>query len=488
MPLRTGARWQFHSNGRSAWWLNTAGVESADAVVISVRLSKDREGAKLGPRTQLSDCRKLAKAQGKTVVGEFVDDDIPITETGGKTPKERPGFTRTLEVLDKGQAGTLLAWHTDRLYRGFAELDRLVRVCERQEPSVLTVQSGELDLSTASGRMIARMLAVVGMAEVERLTERVKAQKAQAAADGMFHGGRRPFGFEADGVTHRAVEAEAIERDSGRVLAGVSIRQIAREWNEQELTTSTGKAWRALDVRKTLLRPRNAGYRVHQGRIVGDAEWAPIVDRDTWTALRALLTAPDRGGQSFERKYQGSGVYLCGKCGNGARVTSGTRTDGTPGYKCGTHLSRHVRHVDELVSAAVVGRLSMPDAAITFGNESGVDVAGLHTRRAALQAKLDELGELFAAGDIDGSQLKAGTVRLRADVAVVDAELAEARAESVLANVPLGSDELAEAWEGLSPDLRGKIVDAVMAVTVHGGRGRKFKPETVVMDWRESGL
>ncbi|MEV0295627.1 recombinase family protein [Nocardia sp. NPDC050710] len=487
-PLQPGAEWRLHSNGRSGWWYHPGGVDPSQAAVISVRLSKDREGAKLGPRTQINDGRELAAAKGLTVVGEFVDDDIPISESNGRTPKERPAFKEMLTVLASERVGTLIAWHTDRLYRGFGELDKLMKVCKPLELPVLTVKSGELDLATATGRLIAGILAVVGMAEVERAIERIKAQKRQAALDGQYQGGRRSFGFEPDGVTHREAEARALRDDSKRALADVALGQISREWNAQGLRTTGGKEFRALEVRRILLRPRNAGYSVYHGEIVNDAVWDPIVDRDTWTALRAKLETPGRGGNSFERKYQGSGVYRCGKCSSVTYLSGAKRVDGTPIYKCRDtgHLSRAVEPVDDMVTKVIVKRLSLPDAAITFGTHNGVDLSELHTRRAATQARLDELAELFAARHIDASQLKAGSIPLRAELESIEQQQVAAREESVLANLPLGTDGVWEAWKACSPDVRGKMIDALLTVTILPGRGKYFDPSKVQIEWKDA--
>ena len=57
-----------------------------------------------------------------------------------------------------GELDVVVAWHTDRLHRSPRELEEYIELSERQQVDTVTVQAGELDLATASGRMLARML------------------------------------------------------------------------------------------------------------------------------------------------------------------------------------------------------------------------------------------------------------------------------------------------------------------------------------------
>src|SRR5690606_22689586 len=111
------------------------------------------------------------------------------------------------------RADTVLAWHTDRLHRSPAELEEYIDVCEPRTVQTRTVKAGALDLTTATGRMIARQLGVQARYEVERMVERQKRKRDEMARDGKFFGGRRPFGWEADGVTPRSLVCYRCDRD-----------------------------------------------------------------------------------------------------------------------------------------------------------------------------------------------------------------------------------------------------------------------------------
>jgi site-specific DNA recombinase len=164
--------------------------------LIYSRISKDRAGAGLGVDRQRQDCEELAERLGWTVVDDYSDNDL-----SAYSGKPRPGYKALLADLEAGRADAVLVWHTDRLHRRPVELEHYIAVCEPRGIVTQTVKAGDLDLATPSGRMVARMLGSAARYEVEHMIERQQAAKLQAANAGRWKGGRRAFGYEADGVT-----------------------------------------------------------------------------------------------------------------------------------------------------------------------------------------------------------------------------------------------------------------------------------------------
>ncbi|MHD0299882.1 recombinase family protein [Rhodococcus qingshengii] len=456
--------------------------------VIYTRISRDREGAGLGVDRQRSDCLALAESLGWTVVEEFSDNDI-----SAYSGRRRPEYEAMLAMLESGGANAILVWHSDRLHRSPVELESFIDLCDRYSIAVRTVQAGHFDLSTASGKMVARMLGAAARHEVEHSIERQKRAKLQAALEGKYRGGRRAFGFEPDGLSLRTVEAEAIRQGTSRILSGVSLAQVVREWNAAGLvTTRNQRQWTSRDVKKVLLRPRNAALSLHEGKIVGGAQWPAIVDPDDFHALVALLSDPKRRTSfAYERSHMGVGVYVCGVCGAKMQIATMIRgkTARAKMYRCAAspHIGRIADQLDEYVSEIVIARLSLPDAAITLGSEV-VDATALQVQRDGLQGRLDELASMFAQDAIDGGQLLRGSTELRARIDAIDVELRQARSSSVLSDLVLAGDRLRDVWESLSVDLQGKVVDALMTVTVlPAGRGRQpgggyFSPQFIEIE------
>lgn len=246
----------------------------------------------------------------------LVDNDISASKG-----KRRPAFERLVEMLANKEAGAVLTYHCDRLYRRGADLERLVKVVESSGAQVHTVAAGDVDLSTASGRMVARMLGAASQHEVERLGERMRLKSAELAAKGRAPGGRPPFGYswewaqESTGEMRRRYainldEAAALQVMARRVLEGSSLLALSRELDAAGVSTREGRPWHHSTVRASLVNPAVAGLRVHRREIAGPGEWEAILDRATWEEIRAVLSDPARKRTRPPRRYLLSGLVV----------------------------------------------------------------------------------------------------------------------------------------------------------------------------------
>ena len=447
--------------------------------VIYCRISQDRLGEGGGVERQRADCQKLADELGWNVVHVYTDNDVSAY---GRKP--RPQYVKMLNRVADGDIGGLLAWHSDRLYRSIPDLSELVEVCEAHSVAIRTVKAGQIDLSTPSGRLNATMFASVARYEVERSAERLRSAKDQQARDGKFRGGPRPFGYKDGGMELEPAEADALREAAAHVLAGGSLMSVTKRWAIDGVKTARGRdRWTVTSLRKVLVRERNAGLVEQDGRVIGPALWPAIFDVDTLRAVQTILSDPSRRtAVSYERAHQGSGIYRCGKCEGPMKVY---KDSSGPIYRCvdKPHLSQRKEALDDFVSAVVVERLTQPDAAEVFAADSeDVDTWALQVERDGLQARKDELASLFAAGSIDGSQLRRGSDELQEKISRLDARLAAARQSSPVADLVL-SDDVRERWDSMSPDIRNKVIDALMTVTVLPvGSGQKARGGGLIVD------
>jgi site-specific DNA recombinase len=470
---------------------------------IYCRISEDRHGTGQKVEDQEADCRRLAKRLGLEVVEVYVDNDL-TAHKGSKPYKDRPRYRDLLTAIRAGQVDAVLATETERLHRDSRELLDYIDACQPYDVPTYTVRAGQLDLSTSSGRMVAKILAAKAEHEIEVMKDRMHAARRHKVSRGEWVGGRRPFGYERDGRTVVPAEADALQWAAVQVLAGVSLNATCDKLNARGIRTATGKEWKATELRRVLVRPRNAGLIQHRGQVVGRAEWPAILDEDTWRGVCAVLGDPDRrSNTTTARRWLLSGQARCGApvdggiCGSPVRSFSSTakRRHTKPVYTCrtGKHVIRNAVEVDAYVEAVIVERLSRPDAADLLAPDQTGNTSALHTRDAALRARLDELGRLYGEDVIDAAQLAQGTAAIRQQREQITAQLAAMTRGSVLAGVADAADP-AKVWAGLDLSRKRAIIDVLVDVIIlPTKRGRRagwragetyFDPTSIEIHWK----
>lgn len=450
---------------------------------IYVRISRDRAGEGLGVQRQESDARQLCATRGWEPAVVFVEND-----TSAYNGRRRPEYERLLEAIAAGDIEAVVAWHPDRLHRSPVELERFIDLVEAHRVAVATVQGGDYDLSTASGRMTARVVGAVARHESEHKGERQRAKMAQlAAAGGVSGGGRRPFGYAEDRRSIDPAEAAVVVELAGRVLAGESLRSIALDLNARGVPTVTGRPWSTHVVRKMLLNPRLAGLRAHHGKVVAKATWPAIIDEATHQRLVATLTAPARTTAVVARRYLLSGLAYCGRC--GARLIAhprqGRRTyacrQGPNGPGCGG-----IRVVAEPLEQLVVERAANRVDELDLAGR-GPDEAALLAAITDVEARLDQLAGDWADGTLDRRSWLAARARLDERLGELRGQLATVAHDAALAPYASTPGALAAAWEGLTFDVQRAVLSALVDRVTIGppaARGSRFDPGRVSVDWR----
>jgi DNA invertase Pin-like site-specific DNA recombinase len=475
---------------------------TARRAVIYTRISDDPNGTAAGVTRQEEQCRKLAADLGMTVVAVLPDNDI-----SAYAGKPRPGYRELLRMLRAREAGAVIAWHPDRLYRQLPDLTELVEVVKASGAVVRTVTAGNIDLSTASGVMVAEILASVSKHEISHAIERMLSAKSQAAGAGKYRGGGRPFGFEADGVTLRESEASHLRAATRAVIAGDSVRSVLRAWEtggvrtparrkrlpDGTRTEPTPGNWTPSTLRKLLLRPRNAGLMEVSGEITGKAVWPAIVDEETWQTCKAILENSDRRTTPGPaRRWMGGNLYLCGVCGAPVRST-GRGTGNGSVYTCSSsvsnrHVVRDAAAVDEYVTDEMIKRMTRMFRDMTKEPDEDEDESTspvppeLIARADRLRNRLKATYDAFEADDdSDPAEIRRATQGLKAKIKAVEGEIAAAAGAATKAvtaavmksELLVNEEDVAVAWKGYTLDKRRAMIDDLITVIIlPGGSGR----------------
>ena len=167
---------------------------------IYTRLSLDKTGGGLAVQRQEKACRDLAKRHGWTVAEVYEDNDVSAS-----SGKERPEYQRMLADLESGSINAVVVYAWDRLARRMTDLVAFIELQRRLDFDVAHV-TGDVDLSTASGRQTAYILGSVAQGEAERLGERVQ------SSDGSAN-----HGFPSDSHS-----ARYCSKDAGSAVPGLS--------------------------------------------------------------------------------------------------------------------------------------------------------------------------------------------------------------------------------------------------------------------------
>ncbi|MGH3646935.1 MAG: recombinase family protein [Micromonosporaceae bacterium] len=396
----------------------------------------------------------------------------------------RPGFRSIVEDLMTGRSDGLLALDLDRAVRDPRDLEDLIDAVEQYGARVESV-TGSLKLACDADITMARVMVAMGNKSSRDTGRRVSASRERRAREGRFGGGKRPYGFAADGLTVLPAEQEVIRDAAHAIVHGSSLRGLARDLRDRGVPTATGAAaWSAETLRDILVRPRNAGLMQWRDQSY-PAPWDPIVAPDVHNQVVAILNDPERStGPGRPPRWLGSGIYLCGVCldGTTCKVTVAGRH---PRYHCKTcrRFTRHAIRTDEVVVAFAVEYLALHGGELLTPDRPEVDVAGLRAEHTAISERLAGVGGDVVLGLMTRAAGHDATRRARVRLAEIDATLGAAVGGDPLAR--WASADPAEVWENAVLEERRQLLRRLLVVTILPvGAGGRFKPESVRVEPR----
>lgn len=212
---------------------------SSDLVLAYLRVSTEEQAVSgLGLADQRRVIAQEAERKQWSNV-EFVTDE-------GYSAKSlaRPGITDALERLRKGQAGVLVVSKLDRLSRSLLDFAGLMEKAKREGWRLIVLDLA-IDTTTASGALMANVMASFAEYERRLISDRTSAALQAKKAQGHRLGRPRTIG---DDVLARVAQ----ERSEGRTL-----QAIADRLNGDNVPTAQGgRQWHASTV-SGLLRSGN---------------------------------------------------------------------------------------------------------------------------------------------------------------------------------------------------------------------------------------
>lgn len=201
-------------------------------------VSLDAQRAKIEAWCSLNDAELVAVFEDKGL--------------SGGSMAGRDGLASALKATGKGMA--LVSYSISRLARSTRDMLHIGEQLDKKGADLVSLTE-KIDTTTAAGRMVFKMLAVLADFERDQIGERTKMALAHKKAKGEVYA-PTPYGFEA--IEGRLVEVKREAKIVAQILSlresGCSLAEIADHLNEQGIEGKRGGRWFASTVRYLIQR------------------------------------------------------------------------------------------------------------------------------------------------------------------------------------------------------------------------------------------
>ena len=307
---------------------------------------------------QLRLCRLHAERQGWTVVYSYSDRAI----SGASLL--RPGIQELIQDAQRRRFEIVLAEAMDRLSRDQEDIAGLFKRMQFAGVRIVTLAEGDVSHLHIGLKGTMNALFLNDLADKTRRGQRGRVEKGKAGG-GLCYGYDvvRTIGADSQPTTGERVvnevEADVIRRIFDEYAAGRSSRTIALDLNAAHIVGPQGREWgpstihgnvqrrngilnnelyigRLVWNRQRFLKNPESGKRIARPnpeadwvtqdvpelRIVDDARWRAVRDRQASLQMTSRETASNPMVERRRAKYLFAGLTRCGCCGGGYAMIS----------------------------------------------------------------------------------------------------------------------------------------------------------------------
>lgn len=260
---------------------------------------------------------------------------------------DRPALKQLLADVAEGEVDVIVLYKVDRLTRSLADFARIVEVLDEAGASFVSITQS-FNTTTSMGRLTLNVLLSFAQFEREVTGERIRDKIAASKAKGMWMGGIVPLGYQVKERKLVIVEAEAdivrmiFERYSElQSMVALADELHARGIRSKQRTLSDGRSYGGQPMNRGAL-AHLLKNRVYIGEVTHrdqayPGEHLPIIDRDLWEKVQALIA-----GNTHERRTSSRGTE--------PSLLIGMISDGFGRPMTPTHASRGTRRYRYYVS------------------------------------------------------------------------------------------------------------------------------------------
>ena len=346
--------------------------------------------------------------------------------------------------------------------------------------------TGEIDLATHIGQLMARILGGLARKESDDKSQRIRRKHEEIAAERQGLRRRQPplrlRGRQGDRARRGGGDREGVRAAAACGRAGALDRARPERARRH---VGDGRRWSPQSCAGCSASPRISGQREHHGEIVANAEWPAIISADGGAKIRALLAEPGAAHEQgrpplpARRAAASAATAASGWSPGRARAASAAMPArrGRASAAAARPTSTPTRSSSSWPSRPAPARLARACSERMSGGS-----AKRPTRSAGwqeiehAQAQLDELADrLRAARDHDGGVAR----RAQADRAAPDRRPQAAREvtrTSVLDGYLGNGDALRAEWDSLDLSQQHAIVAAVLDSRRRRPRAPRLQP------------
>lgn len=237
--------------------------------------------------------------EGWIAVSDDYDDPA---YSGGNM--ERPALQRLLSDIEAGKIDVVVIYKIDRLTRSLADFSRMVEVFEQHKVSFVSVTQN-FNTTNSMGRLMLNILLSFAQFEREVTGERIRDKIAASKRKGMWMGGIPPLGYDVENrrLVPNEREAKIIKHIFQRFVEIGSSTMLVKELR---LDGVTSKSWITQDGKVREGKPIDKGLiykllnnRTYLGELRHKEQWyqaehPPIIERDLWDKVHAILAINGR--------------------------------------------------------------------------------------------------------------------------------------------------------------------------------------------------
>lgn len=368
-------------------------TEQRAVIAIYLRLSRESDDS-TSLETQRSFAHRWLLAHGYDPADavEYIDASV----SGAKPLEARKGMA----ALMAARPTVVVAWKLDRFARSVSDFLRLVAWAEAHGASIATTDNA-IDTTTATGRMVATVLAALAEWERNAIASRITDGHATRRSQGRWSSGRPPFGYRIerrDGAAYLAIDddqAAKIRKAVAALVNGSTVAATAR------LTGLSEPQWRRL-----LKSPTLRGQRAHKGELVCEVDGItpvkfaePILSAAELLKVRermlALATGQDRAPRRATPMC--SGMAFCHRC--AGKLNGGTSDKGVPLYRCKAgHVTIYAETLDSRVESEFLttfGSYAETVIRLEGGNDLSAELLEAKEQAERLAARMATAGPLM---------------------------------------------------------------------------------------------